>query len=1015
MYLLRLFGGVSFEECGGAAQKDALPQRALAILALLATARDRGYSREKLIGYLWPESDGARARHRLADTVYQIRRSLGDDAVRTVGEILRLDPNVVRSDVCAFQDALDAGQLTHAAELYRGPFLDGFFADGGAEFERWVEGERQRLADKYADALDKLAAEAEAAGDHARAVGWWKRLAEHDRYNSRYALRLMEAMARSGDPGNAIQHAQEHARLLREELGAEPLPEVLELAERLRREAGGYVEALTREGHRSEATEAERSPEHQFRPVGGRLVLALTIYAAVSLVITGLAHVSTLQFGLPDWLFSSAVALLSACLPFVLLTAILENAPALKGWLSWRTTIVLIASSFAVLAVAVSGYMATRALGIGPWGTLIGKGILEETDLIVLADFEDHTGDPMKAVMVTDLVRLDLDGSPVVGVANRAYVTGVLRQMTRPPEEPLSGELAREVAIRGGLKAVVAGTLHQSGSSYVLTARLEAAETGEVLESFRETAEHPDSIISATDRLSARLRERIGESLKTIRRGPPLKQVRTPSLEALRLYTESLRANTQLREFRRACDLASRAIEIDTLFVAAYRMRAHCLTNMGIEPAQIIADATKAYELRHQLTLKEQYNTVAVYHQMVTGDWEAVINAWSTVLEMDPYWAEAYNQIAGAYETLHDYARAEELFRHRIELDTLARISRGGLARSQFSQGKFDEAEETLRQWEEKPPLYPDIVAYNRAILAAASGDYGAAEAHLRSWRDRNRESHLYRARISRHLGRLDQVQGKFAEAETHFRDAMAADADGERPEGYLANAIELAGMQAWFRGDTARALVTIGAALEERSLESIEPFGRPYPGLAAFYAFLGEPERAREFLVEWESIVPQNLRRLQEVPRRLGWGSVAMAEGRVEDALVELRFVQERDRCPICQLPLFGQLYESIGQADSALAVYERYVTTPYAERCLTTPYTRRALGGVTPAAGFDPYWLPVVYERLGDLYGQRGDTAKAIYYYGKLVDLWKDADPELQPRVEAARRAIEALSPDT
>jgi hypothetical protein len=58
---------------------------------------------------------------------------------------------------------------------------------------------------------------------------------------------------------------------------------------------------------------------------------------------------------------------------------------------------------------------------------------------------------------------------------------------------------------------------------------------------------------------------------------------------------------------------------------------------------------------------------------------------------------------------------------------------------------------------------------------------------------------------------------------------------------------------------------------------------------------------------------------------------------------------------------------------------------------------------------------YLASVYERLGDLYEQRGDTAKAVYYYGKLVDLWKDADPELQPRVEAARRAIEALSPDT
>jgi tetratricopeptide (TPR) repeat protein len=218
--------------------------------------------------------------------------------------------------------------------------------------------------------------------------------------------------------------------------------------------------------------------------------------------------------------------------------------------------------------------------------------------------------------------------------------------------------------------------------------------------------------------------------------------------------------------------------------------------------------------------------------------------------------------------------------------------------------------------------------------------------------------------------------------------------------------------MQAWFLGDTARALETIRRALEEHPLESIEPVGRPYPGLAAFYAFVAEPERARELLEEWEAIVPQNLRGLQEVPRRLGWASVAMAEGRAEDALAVLRFAQERDRCPICQLPLFGRLHESLGQADSALAVYERYVTTPYAERCLTTPYLRRALGGVSAAAGFDPYWLPVVYERLGDMYEQRGDAAKAIHYYGKLVELWKDADPELQPRVQAARRAMEALS---
>ena len=117
-----------------------------------------------------------------------------------------------------------------------------------------------------------------------------------------------------------------------------------------------------------------------------------------------------------------------------------------------------------------------------------------------------------------------------------------------------------------------------------------------------------------------------------------------------------------------------------------------------------------------------------------------------------------------------------------------------------------------------------------------------------------------------------------------------------------------------------------------------------------------------------------------------------------------------ERYGCPICALPLLGRAYELAGLPDSALAVYELYSTTPYDDRPLGGPSPH----AISPAGGYDHYWLPVVYERLADLYEQRGDTAKAIYYYGKLVDLWQDADPELQPRVEAARRAIEALSGD-
>jgi DNA-binding SARP family transcriptional activator len=984
-------------------------QRRLAVLAMLAASGGKGCSRDKLVGHVWPEREEDRARHVLATAVYVLRNAMGEESVLSTGEYLRLNPEVVQSDVQTFEEAVESGCIEEAVDSYGGPFLEGFHLKRAPEFERWIESERERLNDRYAAALEMLAEQAEAAEEYPRAVDLWKRLAALDAYNSRFVLHLMEALVVAGDPGNAVQRAQEHERLLREELDAEPAPELRALAAHLKREVGPSEDS--ERGAAAPGQErAEPAPGLLPRPGPAQLPHALAIYAAVSFAVVVIAHIFSLQFGLPDWFFRSAVVVLIACLLAVVVTAFTAGTPAAKGWVTWRNTVAFIAVAFAVLGIAVSGYMATRAMGVGPWGTLIGRGVLEEQGLIVLADFEDNAGDSTLAQIVTDLVRIDLDQSPVVEVADRAYVRGVLSQMTRSTDGLLDDVLAREVAIRGGLKAVLAGAIHRSGSSYVVSARLEAAETGEVLESFRELAEHPDSIISAADRLSAQLREKIGESLKTIRGSPPLKQVRTHSLEALRLYTEAVWANIYQREFRRACDLASRAIEIDTLFIAALRLRAHCHTNLGINQAQIIADATRAYQLRHMAIPKERYNTEAVYHQMVTGDLEALIRAWRMVLEIDPGWDTAYNQMGGAYYQLHDYARAEEMFRRRLELDTLAAITRGGLARSQFNQGKFDEAEATLREWEEKTPGHPDILLI-RASLASAQGDVDAAEAHLRVMRERIRENRLYRARTSRQLAYLSQVQGKLAEAESHFRDAMAAYKEAERPVERLACAIELAGMQAWFLGDTARALETVRAELETRPLASIEPIDRPYPALAGFYAIVGEPEQARETLMEWEVIVPPDLRRREEVSRRLGWSVVAIAEGRPEDALAELRFAQKGDRCPICQLPLLGGLYESLGQADSALAVYERYLSTPYAERCVPTPYTMRALGGTSPAAGFDPYWMPVVYERLSAQYEQRGDTAKAIDNYGRLVDLWKHADRQLSPRVAAARLALDSL----
>ena len=114
-------------------------------------------------------------------------------------------------------------------------------------------------------------------------------------------------------------------------------------------------------------------------------------------------------------------------------------------------------------------------------------------------------------------------------------------------------------------------------------------------------------------------------------------------------------------------------------------------------------------------------------------------------------------------------------------------------------------------------------------------------------------------------------------------------------------------------------------------------------------------------------------------------------------------RCLGDEGGCLVCGVALLGRAYDLASQADSAVAVYERYVTQPALDRSLLGLEFFN-----------DPFWLPLVYERLASLHEERDDADKAIYYYGKLVDLWKDADPELQPRVEAARRAIATLSPD-
>jgi DNA-binding SARP family transcriptional activator len=226
-------------EAGGAPVTGRAGQRhRLALLALVAAA-PAGLSRDRLISLLWPEAEPDRARHLLSHSIYILRQVLGEDALLVSSDAVRLNSEVVWCDVQQFERALGAGDYARAVELYPGPFLDGFYLADNVEFERWVDSERERLGQAYARALQILASERESAGDSSAAILWWRRLAAYDPHNSRTVIRLVRALERAGDVAGALRVALAHEALLREDLGIGPPAEVVDELERLRREHPG--------------------------------------------------------------------------------------------------------------------------------------------------------------------------------------------------------------------------------------------------------------------------------------------------------------------------------------------------------------------------------------------------------------------------------------------------------------------------------------------------------------------------------------------------------------------------------------------------------------------------------------------------------------------------------------------------------------------------------------------------------------------------------------------------------
>ncbi|MEO7997287.1 MAG: BTAD domain-containing putative transcriptional regulator [Gemmatimonadaceae bacterium] len=243
MLRILTFGGMSVAHPERELAGAVLQPRRLALLAVLARAGERGVTRERLLTLFWPDDEEERARKALTQAVYALRRDLGDDGTIVGTQELRLDAELIASDVAEFAQQIKRGRLTEAVALYAGPFLQGFHLVGVPAFERWADEERSALAHEYARTRERLALSAENGSHMQEAVEHWRVLASVDPLNANVAVRYMRALEATGDRAGALSHARIYEALMSQELELPPDRAVLELAAELRRKAPVDIKA----------------------------------------------------------------------------------------------------------------------------------------------------------------------------------------------------------------------------------------------------------------------------------------------------------------------------------------------------------------------------------------------------------------------------------------------------------------------------------------------------------------------------------------------------------------------------------------------------------------------------------------------------------------------------------------------------------------------------------------------------------------------------------------------------
>jgi eukaryotic-like serine/threonine-protein kinase len=758
---------------------------------------------------------------------------------------------------------------------------------------------------------------------------------------------------------------------------------------------------------------------------GGRglFLPAMGIYAAAFVVVAIVARLLVNTQGLPEWVFAGALIVMALGFPAILFTgytqyvsrkvalatptltpqgSVVRAAPqgtlarvAVKAapHVSWRTTTRGGIAALTAFALLVAGYLVLRVLGIGPSGSLMASGKLSAQDRVLVAGFDATAKDSALGAVVSEAVRTNLSQSRAVNVVSTSSLVGALQRMQKPATSRVDLALAREIAQREGIKAVVSGSVTPVGSGYIITASLVNAQSGDELAVLRESAPSAGDIIPTVDKLTRQLRGKIGESLKTVADAPALAQVTTSSLDALRSFAAALRANDVEGDYPKAITLFEDAIAKDSNFALAYVQLAYSLGNAGLQNARRDSLRATAFRLRERLPDRERYNVEGAYY--VGKNRPKAIAAFERAVAIDSFNTDALNSLALGYNSTRDYVRAEQMYRRAVAVEPENGVILSNLAGALVAQGKLDAVDSIHRVMRERKIPYP--TARREADVLYLRGQYDSVERLARNVaRGPNAPLALNALEGQRAMA---QLRGRLREADSlaaQTRTRRAARGEQVSPIG---DEIRRAMTDAWLRGKPKAATERLDAAVRANPVTASTPIDAKM-GIVSVYALAGEPARARSYFNELQaSIVDTVARRRTQGARLQTEGDLLLAEHRTADAIAAYR---KSDRegdglpngCAYCLPAMIGLAFDQANQADSTIFYLERYLATPGVGRL-----------------NIDQWMMAPAHKRLGELYEAKGDSEKAVSHFSAFVNLWQRADPDLQPKVAEVRARMERL----